>query len=713
MKEYYSHKADDGRLQTVDEHLRGCAKLCADFASAFGAEKHGRLAGMMHDIGKYSEGFQKRLNGGPKVDHSTAGALECALADHIAEGICVAGHHGGLPDFGNQSVDMPGDPTFAGRIRKAYASGRKTCDWKGDVPEAPSFDARFGDDLALSFGIRMLYSCLVDADFLDTEAFMTNGAVDRGGYDPLDELIARLDAYTSRWNQARTDIGSLRNAVRRDCDAAAEFPRGLFSLTVPTGGGKTVSSLAFALRHAAYHGMSRVIYVIPYTSVIEQNARVFREILGDKNVVEHHSEARSSYAEELTESEKRSALAAENWDAPVIVTTAVQFFESMYSNRPSRCRKLHNIADSVIIFDEVQSTPSQRLLPCMAAVGALVRYFGVSAVLCSATQPLVDDLLKRFAPDHDVREICRDKKTLYEKLRRVRYEKLGMTDLPDLAVRLGQKDQALCIVNRRRTAKELFDLLDRDFAYHLSTLMTPRDRKGALCEIRERLAAGLPCKVVSTSLIEAGVDLDFPCVFRELAGLDSVVQAAGRCNREGKRPADGSVVAVFELEDGARLMNRLNVSAAREALAESEDAGDPKTLERYFSAYRSLLGDNNIDSGGTVKMMKDGISGRRLPFATAAENFHLIEQNTFEIYVPCAENAAIIARLSDGSAVKNDYRAAGQYCVSVYEDHFRGLLEAGAVETISEGAAILTDTELYDEKTGLSLTAESGRAEFI
>ncbi len=711
-KDYLAHISEE-RVQTVSEHLNGTAKLCSEFASAFGAEQYGLLAGMAHDIGKYSDAFQRRLSGGPKVDHSSAGALECAAVGQELVGLCVAGHHGGLPDYGS-NTDLEGDNTFVGRIKRAIPTrGRAYPGWTGPLPEAPPPPTFQDGEFAQSLWTRMLYSCLVDADFLDTEYFMKNGEIERGGYDGIETLWERLTAYTDKWRNAETELNRIRNKIRSDCIRAGDEKTGLFSLTVPTGGGKTVSSLAFALSHARKHGLRRVIYVIPFTSIIEQNTQVFREILGDNNVVEHHSEAVSSYAEDLTDNQKRAALAAENWDAPVIVTTAVQFFESLYANKPSKCRKLHNIARSVVIFDEAQSIPIGHLLPCMAVIGTLVRHFGVSAVLCSATQPFVTDLLQKYAPGVPVREICGDVDEVFKKLERVRYRAIGMRTPSELAENLRECSQALCVVNARKTAKELYGLLPQYGRFHLSTLMTPTDRRTTLEEIRERLKCGLCCRVVSTSLIEAGVDIDFPFVYREMTGLDSVVQAAGRCNREGKRAVQNSIVTVFELDNKIPPMLKLNIGAAKEAIAGGPEIGGKETVDRYFRSYRSLIGQENIDKTSAIKHLCSGISGCRLPFRTVAEQFRLIDQNTKTVYIPTAESTELIERIKNGTADRAVYRKAGRYSVNVYENHYNDLIKTGDIEEIGPETAVLVNNDLYNRETGLSLSAESGKAVFI
>ena len=713
MSIYFAHITDEGRRQTVEDHLRGCAQLCALFASSFGAEQFGYLAGIMHDIGKYTSEFQLRLDGGPKVDHSSAGALECALAGQLSVGIGIAGHHTGLPDYGNERIDHEGDPTFVGRLKRAMAlRGTTSLRWDGPIPQTPN-DIISENDFELSFWIRMLYSCLVDADFLDTEKFMKNGSVVRGGYESIDSLLSKLNLYTSKWENATTELNEIRNQIRYDCIKSASDEKGLFSLTVPTGGGKTVSSLAFALNHAAKYGLSRVIYVIPYTSIIEQNAAVFRSILGDMNVVEHHSEVQYDYGNDFDYCESKNALAAENWDAPIVVTTAVQFFESLYSNKPSKCRKLHNIANSVVIFDEIQSIPVDHLLPCMASVGTLVKNFGVSAVLCSATQPFVSDLLKKYAPNNPVREICSDVDGLFSKLSRVKYLNEGPKSLETLAAELCKKKQVLCIVNKRKTAKNLFDHLPEEGSFHLSTLMTPRDRTVALETIRQRLENGLVCRVISTSLIEAGVDIDFPCVYREMAGLDSIVQAAGRCNRERKRDKEDSIVTIFELDEKPPKLLRVNIGAAREAVDAIGEIDSKRTVDLYFRALRSFVGQGNIDVSDTVNHLNFGISGCRLPFKEVAESFHLINTNMFTVYIPTDESEGLIEQLKNGTSDKRAYRDAGHFSVNIYPDHYHELYESGCIEELGPGMAVLVDTSLYNKKTGLSLAANYGQAEFV
>lgn len=704
---YYAHIREDGRVQTVQEHQEGTARWCGAFADRFGEADRGRLLGFAHDIGKCSEEFQKRLYGGLKVDHATAGALECAKVGENEAACCVIGHHGGLPDFGNPKTDYPGMPTCAGRIKKGMAGGIPLCHWNGILPD-PGEKPAIRDSFALSMWVRMLYSCLVDADYLDTEAFMAESTPQRGSADSLPVLLERLKDYIRPWFPGNTELNKSRCAILSQCLEKASQPRGIYSLTVPTGGGKTVSSLAFALKHAVENGLERVIYVIPYTSIIEQNAAVFREILGENNVVEHHCGIRYDEGDETEKTNCFQRLAAENWDAPVIVTTAVQFFESLYSNRPSQCRKLHNIAGSVVIFDEAQMIPACHLLPCVGAISSLAAQFRASVLLCTATQPMLGDLFRRFSTEQNIVELCPQISENFRNFRRVSFRDEGRLSDAALAEKLEQEKQVLCIVNTRKAAQAIYSLLPEDGCFHLSTLMYPGHRKAVLAAIRERLKAGLPCRVVSTSLIEAGVDVDFPAVYREIAGLDSIAQAAGRCNREGKRKAEESMVTFFESENPVPVLQRVNIQAAHEALKQGGNPGDPETMARYFSSLRSLIGEN-MDKSGVLKTLREKI----LPFKTVSDSFHLIDSETFTVYIPIGEGEAVCRPMMEGRANREDYRRAGQYSVSVYERHFRALLNAGDTLPLSDDSAILTNLSLYDPKMGLSLKSDAGKADFI
>ena len=697
--------------QSIEAHLKGTGELAETFAAEFGAAANGKLCGLAHDIGKYSDEFQLRLRGGKKVDHATAGAIECFKIKAAFEAVCVIGHHSGLPNVGHKDADTTESQTFFGRKLRAEQGGipdyRKN--WNGHIALPQDYFRPSGRGFATAFYIRMLYSCLVDADYIDTETFM-NGDAGRGNYEPLSALCDKLTAYISKWNNPTREIDILRQKILNSCINNSGNPRGMFTLTVPTGGGKTVASMAFALNHAAANSMKRIIYVIPYTSIIEQNAKVFRDILGQENVVEHHSQVSHELSEDADELEYRSALATENWDAPVIVTTAVQFFESLYANRTSKCRKLHNIANSVIIFDEAQMIPSNNLRPCVAAIAELVRAYNATAVLCTATQPAIDEMLLEYSKKESVVELCPDVDGMFEKFRRTSFEKEGRLTTDELVSRLESQQQVLCIVNTRKFAQEVYEALPSEGRFHLSTLMCPVHRKQKLDEIRERLKSGKTCRVVSTSLIEAGVDVDFPRVFREMAGLDSILQAAGRCNREGKRSAESSIVTVFESENKVNKLIAVNRDAAEETVRDWTQPNTTSTIERYFKAYRDFL--RNDDKSGVMTASEKGISGCGLPFEWIAKEFKLIDQNTFAVYIPIGEGKELVSRLREGERSRGLYRRAGMYSVSVYQNQFDSLINAGAAEPFGEDAAFLTDCSLYSDEKGLSTDVDGGSALF-
>ncbi len=703
---YLSHVSEDGREQTVLEHLTGTADLCADFAAAFGAREQGLLAGMAHDLGKYSAAFQRRLQGDPRqVDHSTAGAVECCRLGQADAAFAVMGHHGGLPDGGGQD-DHEEEPTFYGRVRKGALGKLEPYEaWRAEVtlPKAPR--PVFSSPLEEMFFIRMLYSCLVDADYLDTEAFMAGKKRERGG-DAIEILDDRLRDHISAWFPPKNELNRARCAALLRClEEGEKQAPGLFTLTVPTGGGKTVASLAFALRHARTHGLRRVIYVIPYTSIIEQNAKVFRDILGAENVLEHHSGVLYDIQDESKPENFRLAQATENWDMPVVVTTAVQFFESLFANRSSKCRRLHNLTDSVIVFDEAQMLPVPYLRPCVFAISQLVRRYGASAVLCTATQPALDGIFREFLPEQPAVELCPRGTFHQEVFRRVVFRREGKLSWEELARRLNGQCQTLCVVNSRKSAQAVYALLDQDGAFHLSTLMFPAHRKAALDEIRTRLKAGLSCRVVSTSLIEAGVDVDFPTVFREEAGLDSILQAAGRCNREGKRPAEESVVTVFQSETPPPPLFAVPIAAGREAVKEFDQLDSPEAIRFYFQEFRDLVGKERQDKEDILSLMER----EAMPFRKVAERFHLIGSETRTVYIPLDAGEEVVQRLRSGERSRELFRELGQYGVSVYPNHFAALDRAGALEVLEDGAAILTDLSLYKNDTGLSLTPDEGK----
>lgn len=726
-----AHISKLGEIQSIPEHLSGTAKLSEQFADEFGCGKTGCLCGLVHDIGKYSDAFQKRIRDPEhvkKVDHSTAGAKElCRMsADFISLAMAVAGHHSGLLDGGNSKMAQAGDGTFFGRLKNKIPPYKK---WKDEISldkvmenaVLPSFCVEGTNPaFTLSFFIRMIYSCLVDADFLDTEKFMSEKKILRGIYSSVPELSGRFEDYISIWihrkdfdHEKQKQICQRRTKILQDCMKKGEqLEQGIYTLTVPTGGGKTTASLGFALNHMLKHGMKRVIYVIPYTSIIDQTAKVFTEILGEDNVLEHHSGMIYETADDSQENYHK-ALATENWDKPVVVTTAVQFFESLYASRSSKCRKLHNIANAVIVFDEAQTLPVSYLKPCVAAMAELAAHYHSTVVLCTATQPALEQVFKNFLPDIRIQEICDDVEELYEWFRRTRIIHMGTLDSDELCEKLMEHEQALCIVNQRKTAQEIYEHISRDGSYCLTTLIYPAARKRKIEEIKNRLENRLPCRVIATSLIEAGVDLDFPAVYREEAGLDSVIQAAGRCNREGKRPVDESVVSVFRLEDSHVTYLAQNIAAFQWMQQQFEDLGDVKAVSSYFRFYRELLGEENLDIREVMQSFERGRDGRIFPFQTVAKDFHLMQNETTAVYIPLGEGEMLVNQVILGEYDRNTFRRLGQYGVNVFPNHLKALLEGGSLKQLDNEIYVLHDLQQYNEDTGLQMDIETGNGVFI
>ncbi len=704
---YYAHKrtCQDGteEFQTVSDHVNGVSLLAGEFARPFGAEDLAKAAGEAHDLGKCTKGFQDRLlRDGPIVDHATAGAKICWEKREPHAAFCVLGHHTGLPDMGVRG-DQSGGPTFWGRMNRASeAEPADTAGFAIGAANPPAYVNR--NSLTDFFFVRMLYSCLVDADFLDTERFMSGGR--ESVPTDMRALWEKLNRYIGeKLEPLSGELNDRRRAILHACIQAGERERpGLFTLTVPTGGGKTVSSLAFALRHAVTYGKRRVVYVIPYTSIIDQTVEKFSEILGEENVLAHHTGVSYDTGEYATEESVRKAKATENWDMPVIVTTAVQFFESLYASRSSSCRKLHALADSVVIFDEAQTLPIPYLAPCVHAIAELVAHYGVSAVLCTATQPALQPLFDRFLSGETAREICPSESADDPVFERVTYRRAGVLSHEDVCREMNGREQVLCIVNSRKKARDVFEGLCGDGCFHLSTLMYPAHRAEKLHEIRERLASGRPCRVVSTSLIEAGVDVDFPEVFREMAGMDSIVQAAGRCNREGKSPASKSLVTIFEPETPPPPMFAAAIGAAKVSLEQSEDV--PGAVDRYFRELFDLKGEDALDQKRIIHRIQRG----DFPFRSIAEDFHLIDSPTKTVYIPQGEGEKWVSALKEGNHSRALYRKLSRYAVSVYPNHFRHLYALGDMEELDEDTGILTNTGLYSEDTGLSLREEEGQA---
>jgi len=711
---YIAHKRDDGRIQLLCDHLKGTAERAAEYARLFGAEQMAYRAGLLHDIGKYSVDGQRRMRDPEhvkKVDHATAGA-KTALEQFrdVPAAAAIVGHHGGLRNVGT-NADNKDEPTVCGRCKKLLKDGLDYSAWTSEISAEKGriMPTWIGNKYQVQFYIRMLFSCLVDADYLDTEEFMQDKPPARGDGDLMQTLYERLSRYVQPWlNDAQTALNKKRNEILKRCLRGAKDRRGLYTLTVPTGGGKTISSLGFALSHAVRYGLKRVIYVIPYTSIIEQNAEVFSRILGEENVLEHHSNVdfKEDENDDENELQRRRRAASENWDAPLVVTTAVQFFESLYAAKPSRCRKLHNLTDSVIIFDEAQMMPLKYLRPCVAAIAELVQHYGVTAVLCTATQPALDKMIREFAPRMEIREICPRKDEMLEFFRRTHIEWEPQMSDERIAERVSDIRQCLCIVNTRKGAQRIYEMLPWESRFHLSTLMTPEHRSCVLMEIRRRLRENEACHVVATSLIEAGVDVDFPQVWREEAGLDSILQAAGRCNREGKRPKEECSVHVFSTEESMLPRIEMNTKAMRSTRERENQVDSYAAIRTYFEQLYNWHGKERMDDKNILQMCEN------YEFRTVAEAFQMIDTETKTIYIPTEQNQELIDKLRDGVLSKGLLRKLGRSGVNVYAKQLYDLLGAGKVEECN-GFYVLTDMSAYSNECGLSAETDAGAALWV
>ena len=740
-------------------HLQEVATRARQFGDRFGAGALARLAGLWHDLGKASEAFQRDVlgahddeaasdaegdaaRGGRRgVDHSTLGARVAALTlkNHPAGRLLahvIAGHHGRLPDW-----DHPG-PGRSLRDRLDPAAYRvhppmpmppglmdpvdaAACNIGLQPTDGPTPDA-----FQLAMLTRMLFSALVDADRLETEKFMNPDAARSRpgpiGIDTLRDALGRyLDGLVASRPTGPSPVDAHRAAVLDRCRRRAADPPGLFSLTVPTGGGKTLASLGFALDHAAAHGLDRVVYALPFTSIIEQTADTFRRVfhdLPDHAVLEHHSNldpdgpARRSLTAQL---------AAENFDSPVVVTTNVQLFESLFSSHAGTCRKLHRLAGSVIVLDEAQAIPPLLLRPVLTAIQELTRNYRCTVLLCTATQPAIHRREDFPIGLEGVREIIPDPRGLYHAMRRVEVSEVGPKTDDQLIRQLADHPQVLCIVNTRRHATQLAQSLQQHGeVLHLSALMCPQHRSERVAEIRRRLSQNQPCRVVSTQVIEAGVDVDFPVVYRALAGFDSIAQAAGRCNREGRAHRGRVVVFTPEACHRPAASMRAHVEAAAELL--DRHRGDLLSLQAtadYFEhAYWRHRHEgqrpwDHRDVMGCFEMQHRPV----LQFREADARFRWIDSVTTPVVVPYGPlGRELVHHLL--TADQPDWqllRRAQRYSVSVYDHQLTQLRENTTVTPCFPDPRnanptappapprfwALTNPEAYDPQLGLQLDA--------
>ena len=717
---------EENECQELREHLTTTAKYAKEKAAVFGAGETGEIIGLLHDIGKYGRDFQEKMRGKTKrsVNHAMAGAFTLKEKyGKLAEmfGIIIASHHTGLPNSGTKSDKD--NINYRGKLYEYETSRQnKILPYEDEInlPEKIVFPKiKMSDDKQIcafktAFYIRMLFSVLVDSDFTDTEEYCTDRK-----REPVHAEMADLYSILNQktFLNDGSNLNKIRAAVLKSCIDAAEMPKGIFSLTVPTGGGKTLSSLAFALKHAKKHDIRRIIYVIPYTSIIEQNSDVIKKILGSDVVLEHHSGIAAD-GEDF-----KLRWASENWDIPIVLTTNVQFFESLFSNEKTKARKIHNIADSVIIFDEAQMLPVDYLLPCMTAVSELVENYGVTAVLCSATQPI---LHKYIYSNMKIFEISKSPAELADQLKRVDFRFSGKKSDDEIIDEISKLESVLVIVNSRRHAFELYktvtEKIGKDNVFYLSTLITPVHRSEKIAKIKECLREKIPVKVISTSIVECGIDIDFPVVYRSIAGIDSIIQAGGRANREGKlqnldgTPKLGEVIVFEPCGDNGRIHRslKLTVDIGKEIIKVLGDkAFELEGIEKYFAELyftREIKG--TLDEHEILSEFNVYDQEIEMNFENAANKFKLIEDNTRGIVIKCDDiSAELIAKLRTGDKIRDTVRALQRYSISVYEHEFNHFKKNNHIAPINGINVLITD-KYYSKKLGLDIfTDENKNAE--
>lgn len=719
MKEpqYISHlrllKEEDTEIwmfQSNEEHQNGVALLAQKFASVFGCANLGYVMGKLHDKGKEQKAFQlyiRKVSGyypnlrtAPKVPHAYVGALIAKqLYPHLFPLLSypIASHHAGLYD--------------------SYDFNAKMEEPVPNEIEIPSFKLTKEDLFPLqpinpdscNHFIRVLFSCLVDADFLDTERFMNEtNYLRRGRCSPLSDLLPKLESYLTDLSQKapRTTLNQLRADIQQVCRDKAEMKPGFYSLTVPTGGGKTLASLLWAIKHAVKHGKDRVIIAIPYTSIIVQTAAILRNIFGDENVCEHHSTFDPDEIwkdkPDISQLALQQRLATENWDYPIIVTTNVQLFESMFSNKPSACRKLHNLAGSVVILDEVQTLPREYLQPVITVLKSYQQLFETSFLFTTASQPVLEGEHRGtndrvvFHGLEKVEEIIPEGWNLSEKLRRVNicFDNERST-YDEVAQRLLQYDKVLCIVNTRQDAAELFSRMPQESSFHLSRKMCPLHIRETIEKIRKLLSdpSVKVLRVISTQLIEAGVDLDFPVVFRQEAGLDSILQAAGRCNREGK--LEIATTHVFSLDKPLPKGVLSEANEARKSMGTVSDWFSQEAMSMYFDQLYCRC--NSFDKKGIIDLLR----AKEMDFQQTAQAFKLIEEKGRNVIVIYQNSLEFIEKIRKDGLSYEVSRKIGNFMINITERDFQMLAKQGLLEEILEGIFLLPDCKQYSNQTGL------------
>lgn len=716
IPKYISHirKNQEGEIvayQSNEDHSIGVASLAKQFASDFGMGDWGYILGLLHDKGKEKKQFQdyildvngvKGHNGWTSQGkaHAYVGAL-LALNIYGKSAMSlfcnpICGHHAGLYDYCELDEILTSN-----EIPSEIESNIERI-----LPKRISFSPKPNQ---INHLIRVLYSCLVDADYLDTERFMNESSAEaRGLHKNLIDLSSLLETHLSKLSSTASDntVNSIRRLVQEQCIKMSIGGKGFYSLTVPTGGGKTLASVLWAMKHAICNGHKRIIIAIPYTSIIVQTASILKSIFGEDNVLEHHS---NFDIDSITDRETRlqAKLATENWNYPIVVTTNVQLFESMFSNKSSDCRKLHNIVNSVIILDEVQTLPTDYLQPIVDSLNAYHTMFGISVLFTTASQPLLSGIIEGCNPRatfpgiDNITEIIPQSYALHDKLRRVELDidDSGST-FDEIANRISQHDKVLCIVNTRNDAREIYQRLPKEgLTIHLSRMMCPRHVSKTIDIIRQALSgnSGKIIRVIATQLIEAGVDIDFPVVFRQEAGLDSILQAAGRCNREGKQGE--STTYVFSLSKEHNLHGSIkDANNARLNMINVKDWFAPETMTEYFRQL--YCRKESFDKKGINTLLS---KPSEICFETASKEFRLIEETGKSVVVNIGESLDLIEQLKRNGMSYSLMKRLSQFFVNIHDSDFKKLVSYGAVEEVIDGIYVVNDRAQYDENIGLKL----------
>ena len=702
-------RLSDKAVQTNDEHQRGVARLASSFASEFGMADVGHLLGLLHDKGKEQVAWQKYIQGvtgyNPKYANTKNGPNHAYIGAHIAQILYpqlspliaqpIAGHHRGLYDYCEYIEETKKDIPKDVLIPESQSCAMPR------LHNLKSYD--------LHHLVRILFSCLVDADSLDTEEFMNpEQASLRGVHTTMEELLCKLEEYLSQLKEKSEDtkVNRIRNYVQEQCIRESQGKMGFYSLTVPTGGGKTLASVLWALNHAVKNHLHRIIIAIPYTSIIVQTAATLKAIFGEENVLEHHSNVNTDNIKNW-EQRERMQLATENWDYPIIVTTNVQLFESLFSNKRSDCRKLHNVVKSVVILDEVQTLPMDFYKPIVHTLDTLCRIFGVSVLFTTASLPVLTGRIEGSNPNvgfealASVHEIISAEAKLHDKLRRV---ELKIDETPksydEIATELAKHQRVLCIVNTRRDAKELYERLPKEgICLHLSRMMCPTHVATTIQQIKRVLREknDCPIRVISTQLVEAGVDIDFPVVYRQQAGLDSILQAAGRCNREGIQTI--STTYVFSLGKEHPLPTGFisQTNYARLNMVGQYDWFAPETMVVYFKQLHCRI--NNFDK----RQMQELLYKPACEFEKAANRFHLIDDQTKPVLVNWHDSMNLYQRLLSEGPSYQLIKQMAQYSVNIRKHDFDMLQSIGAIEEPFENIYVITNPAFYHDDTGLSI----------